>query len=59
MYEDPIVEETREGRRQLHEQFIGDRSALLEYLKQIERDNSGRVVTLRPRPVQIVRRRIS
>jgi hypothetical protein len=59
VYEDPIVEETREARRQLHEQFNGDRTALLEYLKQIERDNSGRVVKLRPRPVEIVRRHIS
>jgi len=59
MYEDPIVEETREARRQLHEQFKGDRTALFEYLKQIERDNSGRVVKLQPRPVEIVRRHIS
>ena len=59
MYEDPIVEETREARRQLHEQFHGDRTALLQYLKQIERDNSDRVVRLRPRPAEMADRHIS
>jgi hypothetical protein len=57
--EDPIVEETREARRQLHEEFHGDKTALLEYLKQIERDNSDRVVKLKPRLAELVNRRIS
>jgi len=57
VYEDPIVEETREARRQLHEEFHGNRSGLLEYLKQIERDHADRVVRLQPRLIET--RRIS
>jgi hypothetical protein len=59
VYEDPIVEETREARRQLHEEFHGNRTALLEYLKQIERDHSDRVVRLLPRLLETETRRIS
>ena len=59
MNEDPIVEETRAARRQLHEEFRGDKTALLEYLKQIERDNSDRVVKLKPRPAEMANQRTS
>lgn len=50
MRDDPIVEETRAARRELHEQFDGDMAALLTYLKTIEAENAERVVKLPPRP---------
>lgn len=59
VHEDPIVQETRDARRQLHEEFHGDKAALFEYLKQIERENSDRVVKLKPRPAELVNRSIS
>ena len=59
VHEDPIVEETRQARRQLHEEFHGDKTALFEYLKQIERENSDRVVKLEPRPAEIANQRAS
>lgn len=59
MLRDPIVEETREARRQLHEEFGGDRAALLLYLNKIERENAKRVVKLEPRPLETPERRVS
>ncbi len=50
MRNDPIVEETREARRELDAEFGGDMAALLEYLKQLERENADRLVHLEPRP---------
>jgi len=46
MEEDPIVEETREARRQLDAEFGGDLEALFVYLRQIETQNAERVVKL-------------
>jgi len=46
MEEDPIVEETREARRQLDAEFGGDLEALFVYLRQIEMQNAERVVKL-------------
>lgn len=57
--EDPIVEETREARRQLDAEFGGDLEALFEYLKEIERQNADRVVKLDPKPAITVQRKIS
>lgn len=57
--DDPIVEETREARRQLSEEFAGDTQALYAYLKQIERENADRVVKLEPKPPAVVQRKIS
>lgn len=50
MRNDPIVEETRAARRELHEEFRGDRAALFRYLKAIEAENAGRLVKLQPKP---------
>jgi hypothetical protein len=57
--EDPIVEETREARRQLDAEFGGDLEALYAYLREIERQNADRVVKLDPKPPALVERRIS
>lgn len=56
---DPIVEETREARRQLDAEFGGDLEALYGYLQQIERQNADRVVKLEPKPPLVVQRKIS
>jgi hypothetical protein len=50
MRDDPIVEETRAARRELHDEFGGDMAALFKYLKEIERENADRVVKLDPKP---------
>jgi hypothetical protein len=57
--EDPIVEETREARRQLDAEFGGDLEALYEYLREIERQNADRVVKLQPKSPAVVYRKIS
>jgi len=57
--EDPIVEETREARRQLDAEFGGNLEALFVYLQEIERQNSERVVKGRPKPPVAVERKIS
>ncbi|MEA2237528.1 MAG: hypothetical protein QOC81_2252 [Thermoanaerobaculia bacterium] len=59
MRDDPIVEETRAARRELHAEFGGDMRALWEYLKTIEAENSDRVVKLEPKPVTTTNRRTS
>ena len=57
--EDPIVEETREARRQLDAEFGGDLEALYVYLREIERENADRVVKLDPKLPVVVHRKIS
>jgi len=47
--EDPIVEETREARRQLDAEFGGNLDLLYEYLREIEYQNAERVVKLAPK----------
>ena len=49
--QDPIVEETREARRQLDAEFGGDLDRLYAYLRQIEHENAKRVVKLAPKQV--------
>jgi hypothetical protein len=49
MRDDPIVEDTRAARRELHAEFGGDMAALWKYLKTIEAENSNRVVRLKPK----------
>lgn len=56
---DPIVEETRAARRELHEEFAGDTAALFRYLKQIESENSDRLVKLDPKPAIQTSRKVS
>ena len=56
---DPIVEETREARRQLDAEFGGDLEALYAYLREIERQNADRVVKLEPKVPVVVQRRVS
>ena len=55
---DPIVEETRVARRELHEEFAGDTAALFRYLKQIESENAARLVKLDPKPAIQTSRKI-
>lgn len=50
MRNDPIVEETRAARRELHEEFGGDPAALFQYLKKIEAENADRLVSFEPKP---------
>ncbi|MEA2236202.1 MAG: hypothetical protein QOC81_926 [Thermoanaerobaculia bacterium] len=57
--EDPIVEETREARRQLDNEFGGDLNLLYAYLLEIERENADRVVVRKPKPVFAEQRKIS
>jgi hypothetical protein len=56
---DPIVEETRAARRELHEEFHGDPAALFAYLKQIEAANADRLVKLDPKPAVPTNRKVS
>ena len=57
--EDPIVDETREARRQLDAEFGGDLDLLYAYLREIERENADRVVRLDPKPAVAGQRKIS
>jgi len=57
--EDPIVEETREARRQLDAEFGGDLEALFVYLRQIELQNAERVVKLPAKPPISLQKKIS
>jgi hypothetical protein len=59
MVEDPIVEETREARRQLDAEFGGDLDLLYAYLREIEQENADRVVRLKPKPAVAGHRKIS
>lgn len=57
--EDPIVEETREARRQLDAEFGGNLDLLYAYLVEIEHENADRVVRLEPKPAGVGHRKIS
>jgi hypothetical protein len=57
--EDPIVDETREARRQLDAEFGGNLEALFAYLREIERENLDRVVKLDAKSPVSVQRKIS
>lgn len=57
--EDPIVEETREARRQLDAEFGGDLEALYVYLQEIERQHADKVVRREPRSPAVIQRKIS
>jgi hypothetical protein len=57
--EDPIVEETREARKQLDAEFGGDLHRLYAYLREIEHENADRVVRLEPKPAVTSHRKIS
>lgn len=57
--DDPIVEETREARRQLDAEFGGDLESLYAYFREIERQNAHRVVKLKPKSPAVVDRKIS
>jgi hypothetical protein len=49
MWEDPIVKETRAAREEIFARFNHDLAALCAYLREKEREHSGRVVTREPR----------
>jgi len=59
MRNDPIVEETRAARRELHDEFRGDTTALFQHLKKIESENSARLVKHSPKPAVQTNRRAS
>ena len=59
MRDDPIVEETRAARRELDAEFGGDITALWNYFKTIEAENSNRVVKLEPKPAVTTNRKAS
>lgn len=59
MRKDPIVEETRAARRELHDEFGGDMAALFQYLKKLEAENSDRLVKLEPKPAITSNRKAS
>jgi hypothetical protein len=59
MRDDPIVEETRAARRELHDEFGGDLIVLWKYLKTIEAENADRVVKLKPKPAITANRKAS
>jgi hypothetical protein len=46
---DPIVEETRAARRELHDEFAGDRVAFFRYLKKVEAENVDRLIRTKPK----------
>ena len=54
MWEDPIVKETRAAREELFARFNHDLAALCEYLREKQREHSGRVVTREPRRPEAV-----
>jgi hypothetical protein len=56
---DPIVEETREARRELHDEFGGDTAALFRYLKTIEAENAERLIETEPKPALKINRKVS
>jgi hypothetical protein len=53
-YEDPIVAETREIRRELAMRFGNDIDGLCDFLIDEERQHEDRLVTRAPRPAQVV-----
>lgn len=48
MWNDPIVEETHEIRRELADKFKGDVHAYFEHLRERARAGSNRVITIEP-----------
>lgn len=56
---DPIVEETRAARRELHDEFGGDTAAFFRYLKTIEAENADRLIKTEPRPAIKPNRKVS
>lgn len=59
MRNDPIVEETRAARRELHDDFGGDTAALFRYLKTIEAENAERLIKTEPKPAITPNRKVS
>lgn len=56
MWKDPIVEEVRKIRDEHAAQFNYDLDAIYKDLKRLERESGRKTVTLKPRPVQEVRK---
>jgi hypothetical protein len=56
---DPIVEETRAARRELHDEFDGDTAALFQYLKKLEAENADRLIKTEPKRVIKPNRKVS
>ena len=56
---DPIVEETRAARRELHDEFAGDLAAFFRYLKKVEAENADRLIKTEPKPAITPSRKVS
>jgi len=56
---DPIVEETRAARRELHDEFNGDMAAFFRYLKKLESENSDRLIKTEAKPAVKTNRKVS
>jgi hypothetical protein len=59
MRNDPIVEETRAARRELHSEFAGDTAAFFQYLKTIEAENADRLIKAEAKPAIKTNRKVS
>jgi hypothetical protein len=57
--DDPIVEETRAARRELHDEFAGDMAAFFRYLKTIEAENVERLIKSEPKAAITPNRKVS
>jgi len=51
MYDDPIVDEIRQIRKQHTDKFGGDIHAICEDLRRLERESGRQYVSFPPRPV--------
>jgi hypothetical protein len=57
--DDPIVEETRAARRELHDEFAGDMVAFFRYLKEVEAENVDRLIKTEPKAAIAPNRKVS
>ncbi|MBF0172959.1 MAG: hypothetical protein HQL83_05875 [Magnetococcales bacterium] len=56
MWKDPIVDEVRKIREEHAARFNYDLDAIYKDLKRLERESGRETVTLKPRPVQEIRK---
>jgi hypothetical protein len=54
VWEDPIVAETRALRQELMDEVGNDLNALVKYLKERELEHPERLVSLPPRPAELM-----
>jgi hypothetical protein len=54
MWTDPIVDEIRANAKKWSDQFGGDLHAMFEELRRLERESGENIVSLPPRPAEVV-----